>query len=395
VILAALVTGGHRSASVGFAFPDWPWWRYFLTQAEVICHYLRLSLVPWPLVLDYDWRAPSSWVQVAFPCLFVAALVMMTVWGVARRVPASFAGAWFLLILAPTSSVLPIVTEVAVEHRMYLPLASVLALGVMGGYLLATRPPAPVSARWRRSGPAVGVVMAAIATLALGWLTYRRNDDYHNYDRIWADTIAKRPHNARARNNYATSLLAQGRFAEAEPHLVVAIGENPVFVEALANLGVSLSAQGRVDAGIPWLERAIALRPGFASAHRNLGEAFALQHRLGAAASEYVRSLSLAPDDVSALNRAAWILATAGDEVRDGARARGFAERAVRLTRGEDAASLDSLGAALAEVGEFEAAIAAANQALLLARRAGDEALSNDLRRRLQAYAQRKAFREP
>ena len=37
--------------------------------------------------------------------------------------PAGFPGAWFFLILAPTSSVLPIVTEVAAEHRMYLPLA--------------------------------------------------------------------------------------------------------------------------------------------------------------------------------------------------------------------------------------------------------------------------------
>ena len=50
--------------------------------------------------------------------------------------PERFLGAAFFLILAPTSSVLPIVTEVAAEHRMYLPLAAVavLAAGVLARF---------------------------------------------------------------------------------------------------------------------------------------------------------------------------------------------------------------------------------------------------------------------
>ena len=60
------------------------------------------------------------------------ALVALTVVGIVRRHPAAFLGAWFFLILAPSSSVLPIVTEVAAEHRMYLPLAAVIAGGGRG-----------------------------------------------------------------------------------------------------------------------------------------------------------------------------------------------------------------------------------------------------------------------
>ena len=102
-----------------------------MTQAEVVAHYLRLAVIPAPLVLDYDWRAASSLAQVAVPGLLLTVLLAATVWGLMRRSPAAFAGAWFFLILAPTSSVLPVVTEVAAEHRMYLPVAGVIALVVL------------------------------------------------------------------------------------------------------------------------------------------------------------------------------------------------------------------------------------------------------------------------
>src|SRR6185436_4880823 len=98
------------------------------------------------------------------------------------------------------------------------------------------------------------------------------------------------------------------------------------------------------------LQRATLLRPDYAAAHRNLGENYALQHRMAEAAAQYSKALEFLPDDVSLLNRAAWILATANeDSARNGTKARLFAERAVGLTHRQDAASLDSLAAGPAE----------------------------------------------
>ena len=54
LIVAALVSGGHRVHAVGFGFAEWPWRTYLLTQAGVVAHYVRLAIVPFPLVLDYD-----------------------------------------------------------------------------------------------------------------------------------------------------------------------------------------------------------------------------------------------------------------------------------------------------------------------------------------------------
>jgi Tfp pilus assembly protein PilF len=282
VILAVLVAGGHRSMSVGFGFAGWPWWRYLMTQAGVIAHYLRLAVIPTPLVLDYDWRAASSVMQVALPGALVTGLLAATLWGLWRRSPAAFAGAWFFLILAPSSGVIPVVTEVAAEHRMYLPLAAVIALAVLG-----------LSVVLRRM-PRAGLIVAAAVVLLFARMTYARNADYQDYDRIWSATIAERPQNARARNNYATSLLMKGRYGEAEPHLRVAVEENTSFAEAEANLGVALSAQGRLDEGAAHLRRAIEIQPDYVSAHRNLGETYAVQNRLGDAFAEYTKALAIA-----------------------------------------------------------------------------------------------------
>jgi tetratricopeptide (TPR) repeat protein len=395
-ILAVLVAGGYRSSAVGFGFAEWPWWRYLMTQVDVVTHYLRLAVVPDPLVLDYEWPAAASIGQVLLPAVLLAALLAATVWGLVRRSPAAFAGAWFFLILAPSSSVLPIVTEVAAEQRMYLPLAVIIAFAVIGIFEVARRLAGDASSKSRRALAAAGLVAASAVVVLFAWMTHERNVDYQDYDRIWSDTIAKRPRNARARNNYATSLLMSGRYAEAEPHLRAAVDVNPAFAEAQANLGVTLSAQGRLEEGADHLRRAIALQPGYSAAHRNLGETYALQHRLGDAAAEYLKALELQPDQVSVLNRASWILATAGDErVRDGARALGLAQRAVTLTGRQDADALDSLAAAFAELGQFDSAVATAREGLAVARAKGNLNLASGLEQRAALYARGQKYREP
>jgi len=395
VILAALVADGPRSASVGFGFAGWPWWRYLMTQAEVVVHYLRLALFPTPLVLDYDWKAATSLAEVIWPSAFISVLLIATTWGLARRSPAAFASAWCFLILAPTSSVLPIVTEVAAEHRMYLPVAGVIALLVLGVFEAGRRASETTALKGQGILRPAGLIAAAATVILFARMTYERNADYEDYDRIWSDTIAKRPLNARARNNYATSLLSKGRFQEAERHLRVAVEERPSLSGARANLGVALSAQGKLDEGAEHLRRAIELKPDDAEAYRNLGETYALQGRMAEAAAQYARALELLPDDVRLLNRAAWILATSGDpRARDGARARAFAERAVELTRRQDPDSLDSLAASLAEQGEFDRAAGIAREALSAARVKGDSNLSRDLELRAALYARGERFRE-
>ena len=384
IVLAILVAGDHRPHAAGFNFEHWPWWRYLITQAGVILHYVRLVFVPWPLVLDYDW-SPASLSAAIVPVIVVTTLAAITGWALLRRRPLAFPAAVFFLVLAPTSSVLPIVTEVAAEHRMYLPLACVIALVIFTASAALNRAVTPRLAR-----PVI--VLAAAA--ALCGITLVRNRDYQSGERIWYDTVQKRPANARARANYATILLAEGRVAEAEQHLRQAVAADPRRAEAQMGLGVALAAQRRFDEGLPHLRTAFELAPDNAEVNRNLGEAYAAQGSLAEAVRHYDAALRVRPDDMMLLNRVGWILATTTTEgLRDGARARTLAERAVQLTQGLDPESLDTLAAAQAETGEFDKAIETMRRALERARIVRTEMVP-ELEQRLAMYRRGESFRQ-
>jgi tetratricopeptide (TPR) repeat protein len=384
IVLAFLVAGDHRPHAAGFHFEHWPWWRYLITQAGVILHYVRLIFVPWPLVLDYDW-IPASVSVAIVPVIVVTTVAAITGWALLRRHPLAFPSAVFFLVLAPTSSVLPIVTEVAAEHRMYLPLACVIALVVFAVSAAVNRAVAPRFAR-----PVI--VLAAAA--ALCGITFVRNREYQSGARIWYDTVQKRPANARARANYATILLAEGRIAEAERHLRRAVAADPRRAEAQLGLGVALAAQRRFDEGLPHLRTAFELAPSNAEVNRNLGEAYAAQGSLAEAVRHYDAALRLRPDDVMLLNRVGWILATStADRLRDGNKARALAEHAVRITQGMDPESLDTLAAAQAETGQFDTAVETMRRALGRARIVRSEMIP-ELKQRLDMYGRRQPFRQ-
>src|SRR5438477_8927889 len=132
-ILVWLLAGAHESAATaGFGMRDLTVGEYLRSQPGVILHYLRLALWPRGLVLDYAWPVAHGLGPVALPALALAALVVAAIVGFARRPGLGFPALAFLLILAPSSGLVPI-SDPAFEHRMYLPLAAVVALAVVGG----------------------------------------------------------------------------------------------------------------------------------------------------------------------------------------------------------------------------------------------------------------------
>jgi tetratricopeptide (TPR) repeat protein len=380
LILAALVAGSPRSGSVGFGLGGWTWWSYLQTQAAVVTHYVRLAIVPAPLVFDYEWPRAASLGEAALPALLLATLLALTVAAVLRRHPAGFAGAWFFVILAPSSSILPIPTEVAAEHRMYLPLAAVVALAVLAIHSLAERVLTSRSvtseAKWPRADLATLIAGLAVAAL-LGTMTHARNLDYHSDETLMRDTVEKRPSNIRARVAYGADLLAARRFAEAEAQLRTAAqlrGSDKAHAQALMHLGSALCAQGKLDEGISHLSQALALDPSLAEAHALLGEAYSGLGQSELAGRHFTLAADGLPDNAAVLRRVAWQLATAPDaRFRDGRKALDLAERAVRLTARRDLLALEALMAALAEQGRFVEAASAGREALALARAQGND----------------------
>jgi tetratricopeptide (TPR) repeat protein len=126
-------------------------------------------------------------------------------------------------------------------------------------------------------------------------------------------------------------------------------------------------------------------------AHNGLGVALFGQGRFAEAAAHYEQALRLDPRDAEAYNNQAMLLAACPDErYRDGQRAVQYAISACRLTGWMSPYFVDTLAAAHAEAGDFDAAVAWQSRAIDL--------LSGQWRRdayraRLALYQARKPFR--
>ncbi len=101
------------------------------------------------------------------------------------------------------------------------------------------------------------------------------------------------------------------------------------------------------------------------------------------------------PDDVALLNDTAWALATNPNaSVRNGAEAIELAERAVRLSDGQEPAVLGTLAAAYAEAERFPEAAQTARRALELATQQNKLPLVKSIKAKIPLYEAGTPFRE-
>jgi len=292
VVCILLVATRFHGALIRFADPEVTPWEYALTQSGVIVHYLRLVAWPYPLVADYDgWPIARSVGDVLPSLIVLLALVGLTVWGLVRRQKLAFLGVFFFLVLAPTSSFRPMLTEIAAERRMYLPLAAAIVLIVLAGNALGRGLGAP-----RAAGMAMVTLFAAI----LGLVTVRRNEDYRTTLAFWSDIVTKRPDNPRARVWLGSYLDDHGRRGEALVHLMTAVRLQPRNATAQYDLGIVLAARGRTDEAIEHYREAVRIQPHKAEHHNNLGISLVNRGEIDEAIEHYREALRLDPRHVFA-----------------------------------------------------------------------------------------------
>jgi tetratricopeptide (TPR) repeat protein len=344
-LLAALVASAPRNLSAGFSAHDADAWTYALNQAVMISRYLRLAFWPSDLVLYYGWPQPLTIMAVLPQLLLVLSLLALTVFALARQPRAGFLGAWFFLTLAPTSSILPIATEVGAERRMYLPLMAIVALAVVGYRSRVS------DRRPRAAGLAIAVVVLIAGTVA-------RTSEYQSSLTL-AETTVERWPTPGGHSMLGTELAAAGRFAEAERHLREAAAVHPPAQYYLATV---LAEQGKRGEAIEGFRTFIQSQPPELDqvllARGLLGDALVKEGRYEEAAEEFRQVLSRS-DDLEAAVQLAQI------HMRQGR----FGE-AIPLfnqalaVRPDDSRTLGSLGIALASTGRLDEAIAAFERAV-------------------------------
>ncbi len=284
LVYLVLKNSGSRGVAAGFGLGVTPW-SYLLKQAEAIVLYLKLSVWPHPLILDYGTAVPSSLAEVAWQGTAVLALLAGTIWALVRRPVLGFVGACFFLILAPSSSFIPLVTQTVAEHRMYLPLAAVVAgVGIELGH---------------RFGPRILWFLAAIIPIFSG-VTIARVFDYRDAISIWSATTTHAPSQARAWTHLGAALVAANQPAAALAPLDRALGLNPVDHTARRNRALALLALGRADEAAVIFASLPAREGGEAAEYFALGNAFARESKFPEAVAAYTRTITLDPAHVAA-----------------------------------------------------------------------------------------------
>jgi len=296
-IILELFIPALRSGQFQFAIAGATPGEYAQTQFAVLAHYLWLSVWPRLLCLDYAWPIATTAAEILPPAALILTLLGLTVWQSLRRRPAGFAGAAAFIILAPTSTLVP-TQDLAFEHRMYLPLASLAALAICGGYMAgrwALRRMTASPVRRRRIGAVAGILLVGAVAGALGCRTFSRNEDYRSDLAMWSDIVVKRPGNARAWYTLGNVLSRQGRADEALASYRESLRLDPRRLDALNNLGNLLTTLGRFDEAEAAYRDAIRLNPEHSEIWSNVGLMFALQGKRERAIIALEEALRLDP----------------------------------------------------------------------------------------------------
>jgi tetratricopeptide (TPR) repeat protein len=243
------------------------------TQAGVIAEYLRVCFWPDDLRLSYPLWTARSWADFPPQGTLVVALFAATLWACWRHPKLGFPGAWFFLTLAPSSSLVPVVTEIAAQRRVYLALAALIGLVVAGGFV-AFRAWAGAKPKRVAAARAAALALFAAACLGLGWRTSVRLDDYRSRVSIWQQDVRVDPDNPAALFNLSAALLDAGRPEQAARYLDRGMRAlerlDPetrsavLYSSSLDLVAAAYQATGRAAVGLPSLRRLAARHLDFA-----------------------------------------------------------------------------------------------------------------------------------
>jgi tetratricopeptide (TPR) repeat protein len=270
VVLALLgVALGGRGGSAGITTASVA--AYALTQCRAIWLYLGTLIWPATLVLDHGEGLAAGPGEVWPFIVGTVALVAGIAIGFWRKPRAFFPLVAAAILLAPTTSLVPVKTQTIAEHRMYLPSACLIG-GLVTAVAMAaysvgcTRRPAFRRAVW----VALGCLAVLIVAASVG-RTIERNRDFASAVTLWKQNVRDCPANDRGFTNLVAAVVREGRYQEAAPLAREAVTNHPDRERNWLNLGRILAEEGRNAEAAEAFAEAIRRAPGEADARINLG----------------------------------------------------------------------------------------------------------------------------
>ncbi len=185
---------------------------------------------------------------------------------------------------------------------MYLPLAAVVSLVVVGSYRLVRRWAAADWLAWSLAGAIV---------LALAVATHARIEHYRTPLSIWEDTVSKSPHNFRGHCTLAIEYEANGQPERAMQEAQLAIADRPQDFDARNSLAVARIGLGQFNTALAALDSALQVARGDRQRAVVLFNRSVAHDRLGqheAALADATQWIEIDPQNAEAYNQRGIVL---------------------------------------------------------------------------------------
>jgi len=273
--------------TAGFSVSGITPFQYALTQARAIFTYLRLALVPYGQSVDHDFPISRSLFDhgAAFWAILLCFLIVAAV-RLRRQWPLTCFGLLFFLIaLAPTSSIVPILDPL-VERRMYLPLMGLILIGCEGVSRVHLSP----TVKWS---------LAGVALVALSVACHERNRVWSVPSNLFMDAARKSAGNPRPYLNLTEMAVREGRCGAALPYLKRADQLFPNLARVQLAWGWALECLGHRDEALDRLLRARSMQPT-SSVYEQLGLLYGEMGRVVEAGDALKAAVTLAPESATA-----------------------------------------------------------------------------------------------
>lgn len=298
--LAVLAKVLAHASTAGFRVKEFTWYQYFFTECRAFFVYLRLLVFPAGQNLDWDFAVSRNIMD--HGAIFALAAILLLVAAAVyyrRRYPlASYGCLVYGLLLAPTSSLVPIQDPLA-EHRLYLPM--------IGMLLVVAAMVRGIRMDRRKLAAACAGIVAVLAVL-----TYQRNELWASDTALWEDTVSKSPGKARAHLQLAFTDYVHRRCQDAVAQYADAAALQQPDVHVLLDWGLACDCAGLPGEAIAKVRAAVALRPT-AHLYSQLGMLYARQSRWPEALEALARAEALNPSYAMTYYYRAGVRATTND----------------------------------------------------------------------------------
>jgi tetratricopeptide (TPR) repeat protein len=242
----SLILGRGTGGTAGFGIKEFTWYQYLFTQFRALWVYIGNFVLPANLNLDWDFPISRTIVDHgAVIGLIGLAGLAAAAWHFRNRFRLAGYGFFlFLVLLLPTSSILPIKDPLA-DRRMYLPMIGLILIAI------------DFLARLKVNRTTLTATCGVIVLIATG-ATYARATVWSDPVSIWEDTVSKSPGKSRPHFQLAMTYYDQGRFDLSVAEFEKAAEGEPLEFPMLLDWGLAYDGLHQPEKALAKLRQAVA-----------------------------------------------------------------------------------------------------------------------------------------